>query len=82
MICNDVKRVIYFFLDGELGENKKKDLTSHLDLCTDCERRAAIQRRLRQFVQKRLHIDPAPDRLKRRLSRAVRAFRAEWSSPQ
>ena len=82
MICKDVKRVVYFFLDGQLGESKQKDFSSHLDLCTDCERRAAIHRRLRQFVQKRLHIDPAPDHLKRRLSRAVRAFRAEWSSPQ
>ena len=82
MICHDVKRVIYFFLDGELGETKQKDFTSHLGLCTDCERRATIQRRLHQFVQKRLHIDPAPEHLKRRLSRAVRAFRAEWSAPQ
>jgi mycothiol system anti-sigma-R factor len=82
MICDDVKRVIYFFLDGQLSENKRKDFSSHLDLCSDCERRAEIQRRLREFVQKRLHIDPAPDHLKRRLTRAVRAFRTEWSAPQ
>ena len=82
MICYDVKRVIYFFLDGQLGESKQKDLVSHLDLCSDCERRAAIHRRLRVFVQKRLHIDRAPEHLKRRLTRAVRAFRTEWSSPQ
>jgi mycothiol system anti-sigma-R factor len=82
MICYDVKRVIYFFLDGQLGENKQKDFTSHLNLCGDCERRAAIQSRLRQFVKKRMHIDPAPEHLKRRLARAVRAFRAEWSASQ
>jgi mycothiol system anti-sigma-R factor len=82
MICDDVKRVIYFFLDGQLSQNRQKDFSSHLDTCTDCERRAEIQRRLRMFVHKRLHSDPAPDHLKRRLSRAVRAFRTEWSSPQ
>ena len=82
MICDDVKRVIYFFLDGQLSQNKQQDFSSHLDTCTDCDRRAQIQRRLREFVHKRLHVDPAPDHLKRRLSRAVRAFRTEWSSPQ
>ena len=82
MICYDVKRVIYFFLDGQLDESKQQDLVSHLDLCSDCERRATIHRRLRQFVQKRLHIDHAPEHLKRRLTRAVRAFHTEWSSPQ
>ena len=30
MLCRDVKRVVYFFLDGSLGERKKQDLNSHL----------------------------------------------------
>ncbi|MEO8036569.1 MAG: zf-HC2 domain-containing protein [Acidobacteriota bacterium] len=79
MICDDVKRVIYFFLDGQLGEKKQQDFNSHLTLCPDCERRAAIQRRLRGFVQHRLARITAPDHLKTRLVRSVRAFRAEWS---
>jgi mycothiol system anti-sigma-R factor len=82
MICDDVKRVIYFFLDGELGENKRSDLSSHLNLCPDCERRTAIHRRLRQFVHHRIQRYQAPDHLKRRLTRALRAFRTEWSAPQ
>ncbi|MCU1347914.1 MAG: hypothetical protein JWO56_944 [Acidobacteria bacterium] len=80
MLCDDVKRVIYFFLDGELGANKQKDFTSHLSLCPDCERRAELQRRLRGFVRTRLARITAPDHLKTRLVRSVRAFRNEWSS--
>ena len=79
MLCDDVKRVLYFFLDGSLGERKQTDLKTHISICPECERREAIQRRLREFVQRRLARIEAPDRLKARLHRSVRAFRDEWS---
>lgn len=81
MLCNDVKRVVYFFLDGSLADPKQKDFTSHLNLCPDCEARTAFHRRLRGFLQKRLERihATAPDRLRTRLTRSIRAFRAEWS---
>ena len=82
MVCDDVRRVIYFFLDGQLGDKKRQDLDSHLHLCADCEQRTLIQKRLRAFVQRRLAGYNAPDHLKQRLTRSVRAFRAEWSAPQ
>ena len=80
MLCDDVKRVVYFFLDGELGSTKQQDLTGHLSLCPDCEKRAAVHRRLRQFVRTRLEKVTAPDHLKTRLTRSIRAFRAEWDA--
>jgi len=79
MVCDDVKRVIYFFLDGTLGDIKKRDFDSHVNLCPECERRTRIQRRLREFVNHRLSRIQAPDHLKTRLTRSIRAFRAEWS---
>ena len=79
MVCDDVKRVIYFFLDGTLGDIKKRDFDSHVNFCPECERRMRIQRRLREFVTHRLSRIPAPDHLKTRLTRSIRAFRAEWS---
>ena len=81
MICRDVKRVVYFFLDGSLGEEKRKDFKSHLNLCPDCERRMRIQERLRNFMKSRFArlATTAPDRFKTRLTRSMRAFRAEWS---
>jgi mycothiol system anti-sigma-R factor len=79
MLCNDVRRVVYFFLDGSLADRKQQDFKSHLDLCPDCERRMRVQRKLREFVQRRLGRDSAPDRLRNRLTRSIRAFRAEWS---
>jgi mycothiol system anti-sigma-R factor len=74
MGCDDVKRVIYFFLDGALAETKRLDISKHLTLCPECERRARIQKRLRDFVQRRLAPVPAPQHLKIRLSRSLRAM--------
>ena len=83
MICRDVKRVVYFFLDGSLGEQKRHDLQSHLRLCPDCERRLRVQAAIRNFLLARFArlaaTTSAPDRLKLRLTRSIRAFRTEWS---
>jgi mycothiol system anti-sigma-R factor len=81
MLCNDVRRVVYFFLDGSLADGKKKDFSSHLNRCPDCEARMQFHMRLRQFLQRRLDrlCLAAPDHLKTRLTRSIRAFRAEWS---
>jgi mycothiol system anti-sigma-R factor len=81
MLCRDVKRAVYFFLDGSLGEEKSQDLNSHLKLCPDCDRQLRVQQRLRNFVKSRFArlTTSAPDRFKTRLTRSIRAFRTEWS---
>jgi anti-sigma factor RsiW len=81
MLCRDVKRAVYFFLDGALADPTQRDFNSHLSLCPECEARTAFHRRLRTFLQKRLERinATAPARLKTRLTRSIRAFGAEWS---
>ncbi|MBV9495856.1 MAG: zf-HC2 domain-containing protein [Acidobacteria bacterium] len=74
-----MKRVIYFFLDGTIAEPRKRDIDTHLGDCPDCERRANVQRKLREFVHHRLARITAPDHLRTRLTRSIRAFRTEWS---
>jgi anti-sigma factor (TIGR02949 family) len=78
MGCDDVKRVLYFFLDGALGDRKRRVVTDHLSLCPDCERRSRVHRKLREFVRRRLTRIPATERFKIRLERTLRAFRPEW----
>lgn len=77
MGCDDVKRVLYFFLDGALGDNKRRSVNDHLSLCPDCERRSRLHQRLRTFIRRRLAAVPASDRFKVRLTRTLRVFRAE-----
>lgn len=74
MICDEVKRIAYFFLDGTLGEKRQKAISSHLNLCPECEARTTIHRRIRHFLKKRLARLSAPSRLRQRLSRSLRAF--------
>lgn len=74
MLCDDVRRVMYFFLDGALADGKQKDLSSHLSRCPECDQRISVQRRLRTFVRQRLSPVNAPERLKLRVSRALRAI--------
>ena len=78
MVCDEVKRVLYFFLDGALGDNKRQGVNDHLTLCPDCERRSRVHRKLRELVKRRLERIPASDRFKVRLSRTLRAFHPEW----
>ena len=77
MICDDVKRVAYFFLDGNLGERKQIDFKIHVSICPECEQRVSIHRRLRLFICKRLSRDSAPQRLRQRLARSFRALTSE-----
>ena len=74
MLCREIKRFAYFFLDGTLDAKQKRDFTKHLKLCPDCETRTAIHRRFRNFIRKRLARLTAPARLKQRLTRTLRAF--------
>ena len=74
MLCREVKRFAYFFLDGTLDAKQKRDFTKHLKLCPDCETRTTIHRRFRNFIRKRLARLTAPSRLKQRLARTLRAF--------
>lgn len=74
MGCGDVQRVIYFYLDGALGDARRADFTQHITLCPECEKRTRIQKRLREFVQRRLGRVSAPERFRTRLSRSLRAL--------
>ena len=77
MGCDDVRRVIYFFLDDSLGENKKQDIGKHLNICPECGQRARISKRIRDFFRRRMQRMNAPERFKTRLTRSIRAIRLE-----
>lgn len=76
MVCDDVKRVAYFFLDGALGENKKKEFEKHLSDCPGCDDRVSFHRRVRRFVVKRLKKISAPSRLRERIQHQFQGLRS------
>ena len=72
MLCDDVKRVVYFFLDGSLGQQKVIEFQTHIQVCRDCDTRTQVHRRLRDFLRRRLRPVDAPEHLKVRLSHSIR----------
>lgn len=68
-MCDDVKRIAYFFLDGALSPDRTRDVENHLRDCSECDDRISIHRRMRRFVRSRLASLPAPARLRERLRR-------------
>lgn len=70
--CDDLKRIAYFFLDGELGDDQGKAVQSHLDGCTFCRNRILIHQRFRLFIRSRLVAQPASEQLRQRIRAAVR----------
>jgi len=79
MRCHDVKRAVYLFIEGSLDESAKSDFTAHILLCPDCDARTKVQQRLRVFIVRRLRPESAPERLKQRLVRTLRAMKGEWA---
>ena len=75
MVCDDVKRIVYFYLDGQVGEQKKGAITSHLKGCRNCDDRVEISRRLRLFIAKRLGPHSAPARLRTRIQEGFASLR-------
>ncbi|HEX6082887.1 MAG TPA: zf-HC2 domain-containing protein [Thermoanaerobaculia bacterium] len=73
MLCDDVKRVVYFFLDGSLSDQKRQNIEIHLGDCPDCETRVTIHRRLRGFFRRRLSPLAAPETLRIRVVQSLRA---------
>ena len=77
MVCDDVKRVVYFFLDGSLGHQKLLEFESHLQVCRDCDGRTTLSRKLRNLVRRHLTPMPAPEHLKVRLTQTLRSVRVD-----
>lgn len=71
MYCGDIKHLVYFFLDGTVGQVKADEFRSHLDACEGCRSYVSVEERLRRFLRSRLRPCCAPDGLRERIHDAV-----------
>jgi mycothiol system anti-sigma-R factor len=84
MVCDDVKRSAYLFLDGVLESTRISEFQSHLNDCEGCDERMRVQQKLRTFYRKRLAPTVAPSHLRQKISTALGKFReggldVEWA---
>jgi anti-sigma factor (TIGR02949 family) len=77
MSCDDVKKFIQAYLDGELDEHEWAALADHLESCVACRREALSEERLRRAVRSALPVSPAPASLKVRVRAALDSEDAE-----
>jgi mycothiol system anti-sigma-R factor len=73
--CDETIERLYFYLDGELTEERRVEITQHLDLCGPCVGAYGFETELRKVIASRCR-DHVPDEL---LTRVAEALREEHS---
>jgi mycothiol system anti-sigma-R factor len=68
--CTETVRRLYDFLDGELTEERRQTIRTHLDRCAPCEDVFQFEAELRRVIADRCK-DRVPDQLRRRIAEAI-----------
>ena len=68
--CNETIERLYFFLDGELTEERRTEIRIHLDDCSPCLEAFDFEAELRQVIASRCK-DHVPDVLRQRVLEAI-----------
>jgi mycothiol system anti-sigma-R factor len=69
--CDDALHELYGFLDGELTDEKRKQISRHIDDCGSCLEVFDFEVELRHVVQRKCQ-EQVPSSLKARIAEAIR----------
>lgn len=87
MNCKSARSRLFAYVDGELPENQRSLLESHLAGCPGCRRLVEIERSFREKYLEPLRPDPAPGRIRDQVAQLLDALPDEepagrrWSYP-
>jgi mycothiol system anti-sigma-R factor len=73
--CDETIERLYFYLDGELTEERRVEIVRHLDMCGPCVDVFGFESELRKVIADRCR-DHVPDALLDRVADALREERA------
>ena len=73
--CDETIERLYFYLDGELTEARRVEITRHLDMCGPCVGAFGFEAELRKVIANRCK-DHVPDSL---VARVAEALQEEYS---
>jgi mycothiol system anti-sigma-R factor len=68
--CEDALQVLYHYLDGELTDERRRLIKTHLDSCTTCLGAFDFEVELRQVIVCRVQ-DRVPDSLRIRIAQLM-----------
>jgi anti-sigma factor (TIGR02949 family) len=81
MECDESRRHLDAYLDGELGEPERADLRRHLDGCAECGPEAAALERLRDGIRRAAPVYRATPALRSQIRSALRREAGGVSAP-
>ncbi len=70
--CDQTIERLYVYLDGELTDTRREEITRHLDLCGPCVGAYGFETELRRVIADRCQ-ERVPDSLRARVADALRA---------
>lgn len=70
MDCDEAVHQLYHYLDGELTEERRREITVHLDRCGFCADAAGFEAELRAVIANRCR-DRVPESLMARIAGAI-----------
>ena len=68
--CDEAVHQLYHYLDGELTEERRLEITIHLDRCGPCADAAGFEAELRIVIANRCR-DRVPEALRERIAAAI-----------
>ena len=68
--CEEAVHQLYHYLDGELTEERRRQIAVHLDLCGSCAGAAGFETELRMVIANCCR-DRVPESLKARIALAI-----------
>jgi len=70
MDCDELVHSLYHYLDGELNDERRRQIQEHLDLCGPCADVAEFEAELRVVIAERCR-DRVPESLVERVAAAI-----------
>lgn len=70
--CSEVLSLTYVFIDGEIDEEHRMLVATHLTECPPCEGHFSIERRVQAMVRRCCETAAAPDSVRQRIVTELR----------
>lgn len=68
--CEDARHTLYFFLDGELTDDRRHAIQAHLEACPPCFEAYDFEAELRIVISQKCR-DRVPEALRDRIAQAL-----------
>jgi mycothiol system anti-sigma-R factor len=79
--CQEALETLYNFLDGELTDDRRRDIQHHLDECSPCLEAFDFEAELKEVIARRCK-ETVPDALRVRIEIALQHASISFDSPE